>query len=451
MYRKLRSLIFLLLLLFTAALHAQHNVSPLISTNVSSSTTDNETWWGYFDGNYNTVNETGMGDYMPCPVSYSCAIKIKRDNPEVLGKVIKALRFAFFRLDYIEDVKIWMSTILPITPDDADICCQTIGTSSLVSLNEDYAVNEIPFDVPYQFGNKDIYVGYSFTVTSNKNGINIYPIVVTGSETAENAFFADWGTGWNTIRGNDNGNLAIMVLLSDGVVLPGDVNYDVKVNVGDISSVIEYILGGIVGAFNKDAADIDGNGEINIVDAASVADIILGRYEKPGGNESQDVCDGLNAVSDENGTVISLNTDNAYKAFQMDVVVPEGFEITSVVADPSLASTHSIRFSKVADDRYRIAAYSAAGSVIGSDVKKLITIGSTSDNLKIENIIFATSALTAQHFSPVSLHDTAGINNVHDGSRSDTIYSVYGIKTDTPADRLDKGIYIINGKKTIIR
>ena len=60
------------------------------------------------------------------------------------------------------------------------------------------------------------------------------------------------------------------------VALPGDVNRDGRVNVSDITALINMILGITPMDANSYYADIDGNGSINVSDLTALVNIILG-------------------------------------------------------------------------------------------------------------------------------------------------------------------------------
>ena len=55
-------------------------------------------------------------------------------------------------------------------------------------------------------------------------------------------------------------------------VLPGDVNADGEVNIADVNTVINMVLGG---TFDT-VGDVNSDGEINIADINALIDIILG-------------------------------------------------------------------------------------------------------------------------------------------------------------------------------
>lgn len=61
----------------------------------------------------------------------------------------------------------------------------------------------------------------------------------------------------------------------EGADLPGDVNHDGEVNIADINSIIDIILGGNANDEMFGRADVNGDGEVNIADINAVIDIIL--------------------------------------------------------------------------------------------------------------------------------------------------------------------------------
>lgn len=55
----------------------------------------------------------------------------------------------------------------------------------------------------------------------------------------------------------------------------GDVNEDGFVNIADVTTLIDYLLGGTPSPFNSSAADVDSNGNINVADVTALIDLIL--------------------------------------------------------------------------------------------------------------------------------------------------------------------------------
>ena len=63
-------------------------------------------------------------------------------------------------------------------------------------------------------------------------------------------------------------------------MIPGDVNGDGEVNIVDVTSTISYILGQEPETFSKEAADVNGDNDVNIVDVTSIIDIILNKTQE---------------------------------------------------------------------------------------------------------------------------------------------------------------------------
>jgi alpha-amylase len=61
----------------------------------------------------------------------------------------------------------------------------------------------------------------------------------------------------------------------DHDVTPGDVNSDGYVTIADVTTLIDYLLGGNVLAIDLDAADVTSEGQISIADVTSLIDMLL--------------------------------------------------------------------------------------------------------------------------------------------------------------------------------
>ena len=62
-------------------------------------------------------------------------------------------------------------------------------------------------------------------------------------------------------------------------VVPGDANGDGKIDVLDVTMLINHILGKNPSSFKADNADVNGDGDINVLDVTAVINIILGNAE----------------------------------------------------------------------------------------------------------------------------------------------------------------------------
>ena len=57
-------------------------------------------------------------------------------------------------------------------------------------------------------------------------------------------------------------------------ILKGDINTDGKVNIIDLTTLIDHLLGG-GGTINHDAADVDNKNGVTIADLAALIDLLL--------------------------------------------------------------------------------------------------------------------------------------------------------------------------------
>ncbi len=169
--------------------------------------TSSQIWWGYFnesqaaglpyDGNLGLNRAATLG----------VAIAVPANDDFVGGSTIKAIRF-WVGNDYTHinsDVKVWISTSLPTSPDNATYV-QTVSKSALKKGEID-----VELTTPFTVNNQAIYVGYTFSISQKA-----YPIMSAGQDVP-NAFFINVDNGdWENLYGQDYGNLALQVLLDGG-------------------------------------------------------------------------------------------------------------------------------------------------------------------------------------------------------------------------------------------
>ena len=91
------------------------------------------------------------------------------------------------------------------------------------------------------------------------------------------------------VVGLTEGSTMIVVSSTDGHAVPdacmvtvytecGDVNCDGYVTIGDVTALIDYLLGGEVGTFSATNADTNRNGSVSIADVTSLIDYLLSGY-----------------------------------------------------------------------------------------------------------------------------------------------------------------------------
>lgn len=197
----------------------------------------NEFWTGYWNG---LIDEnTMMIGVKQIPMDYDNAICYPAGTKSIEGMTIEGIKFVIADATNIKNVKVWMSSYLPDTPDEADICCQEV-TEVTDASTQDYPYNEVRFNTPFKYNiEEDLYIGYSFEVTGGNGDYEKYPVVIqAGDEYIGGLFMKSGGAAgeWGDYYGKGFGVIAIQALMS------GDfAENEVKMN---------SVLGDIVGTKN---------------------------------------------------------------------------------------------------------------------------------------------------------------------------------------------------------
>lgn len=163
-------------------------VNKTVSAPALAQQSTSEVWWGYVDDNTDRgalgTGSTGVVDQ---------AILISKGNAMAAGKTIKAVRFYLRDLSAISDVKVWISKTLPTSADNADILVEEIPAKALQGGDDDNyhmgKLNEVTFANPYTMGDADVYVGYSYNVTSVEASAGQYPIVLSDEDGVSGSLY----------------------------------------------------------------------------------------------------------------------------------------------------------------------------------------------------------------------------------------------------------------------
>lgn len=193
------------------------NVRGDALTNNHIQPEENQTWWGYFDGDLTNAKGVGAGGYSEPGMTYDCAIFVPGNHTMGKGRTVKAARIYFASAQNMTDIKVWMSKKLPNTADEADIQVKKVDFNDITdgSLYDD-PENDIAFDTPYTIDDDGVYIGYSFTMEAIESMQDMLPVVVSlyPSVTDKNANFISTGWGWEDFSGEEGmGNLALRVLM----------------------------------------------------------------------------------------------------------------------------------------------------------------------------------------------------------------------------------------------
>lgn len=252
----------------------------------------------------------------------------------------------------------------------------------------------------------------------------------------------------------------------------GDINNDGFVTTADVACERGYLLEGITQGINVDQTDVNGDGEVDVADITAIYNIINGNEPvvQPGRFSSHDWIMGDGALFDANmkSTLnLQLHNNLNYTAFQLEMITPSHITITAATAI-SRCVGHEIYLSKQSNGSYLLLGYSPAGDDIeGYDGFFLsLELESTraitdEDQIDIPTTIFVdyqdnVYTLAENH---IKLNGVSSIDNLLTDKEQGPV-NVYntqgqlirmGVERATATQGLPGGIYIVGGKKIIVR
>ena len=217
-------------------------------------------------------------------------------------------------------------------------------------------------------------------------------------------------------------------------VTPGDANGDGNVNVTDIVEIVNYILGHPSDKFIFEAADANSDGQVNVTDIVSVVNIILSSNARELTNRAA----ATNNLKLNGGSIKLRNAEN-YTAAQFDIHLTDGSTVNYLSLNS--ASDHQMTWKMVDANTCRVIVYSLSNAPFRAVKDELFNVtlsgNATISNELLVNVDGMVTGINEMQFDkPVDVYDLRG-NKV----RSNT----------TDLNGLQKGVYIVNGKKVIVK
>ena len=258
----------------------------------------------------------------------------------------------------------------------------------------------------------------------------------------------------------------------------GDVDNSGAVNINDVVCIINHILNKPVSEFIEEAADVDGSGSININDVVTLINrFILMKTGAPALMESQAP---QLAIADDNylhlatidikpGETLEIpmlmTNANTVAAIQGNIKLPEGLTFVTksngrldVKNNDSRAEDFTLSCGLQSDGSLTFAQYSADGFTYEGSEGTIFTfkIQAAADvtpgtyNIVLSNVVLSIDGVGYEYpesTSILNITGTDGISNIMGISEHETYYTLDGREVKNPG----KGIYIVNGKKVLIK
>ena len=436
---------------------------------------------------HNGVNAIGTGAFSGCnslstvtvlvnnPISIDATTFTNRINATLY--VPYGSKSAYEVADYWKDFK-EIIEMPGLTLNDQTICKG--GKIKLpVSMENEEEITAFQFDVeiPQGVTLTDVQLGKrssdSHTVDFSKQADGSYRVIAVSLQKAP--FNGNEGelvnlmlSAENDIEGGDYNisiNNIVLTTTTKEKIYPKDVNsvltvLNVKqgdadgdgfVDVADVVTMVDYILDNSMPDIIFSAADMNGDGEIDIFDVMIAINIILNRDNSAGsrtrasGNMEEQAI--VTATAD--GSLLGINDAGRFTAFQFDVEVADGMELTEARLNGN-AGNHKLYFLKNGQNTYRVISVSMDNSTLTNCENDLVRLSFSQDgHIQISNIVFVTPQKSKVYFASGD-GEVTGIGSIR-YEQAEEIFDLSGRKVNSDSSRLPKGVYIINNKKVVIK
>ncbi len=194
--------------------------------------------------------------------------------------------------------------------------------------------------------------------------------------------------------------------LFESTWLRGDVNNDGEVNIADVNTLVDIILGGKFDDGTMRRADVNEDGEIGLADINTVLDIILGPSNMTATVVDTDDQLHLDDVAmrpgDERTLDLVLDNASSYSALQCDITLPQGLALVEM----SIHRGHSLESRAVDAATQRAAVFSMEKLPLGGNSGVVISITVRADaslssegQIVLSNVIVADDENVAWHLA----------------------------------------------------
>ncbi|SHL23655.1 chitobiase/beta-hexosaminidase C-terminal domain-containing protein [Xylanibacter ruminicola] len=244
--------------------------------------------------------------------------------------------------------------------------------------------------------------------------------------------------------------------------LLGDANGNGIINIEDVVAIINYILGKEVsGTFDDTLADMNSDDVVDIFDAMLLVNYVLAHPSASSGSrkmsrgDADEPTESLMLAAEQDGISLGVDRAERFTAFQFDISLPKGTELSDVRL-VSESSAHRLMFTHNGGNTYRVVGFSMSNSLFPAADDKFIDIklaNATNGDIYVYDVLFVSPDMKKVNFASRGIGTTAieGIDSDSEANDSEEIYNLQGQKIANSRKKLDKGVYIINKKKVIIK
>jgi hypothetical protein len=240
--------------------------------------------------------------------------------------------------------------------------------------------------------------------------------------------------------------------------LMGDVNADLKINAIDVVEMVDNIMERPSVIFVKRAGDFDNNdiingldlvAEVNLVLAQMVDDYVKARRLPSFGLELADKFMRLKVEGES--VVMGMDSFDQFILAQYTLHLSDGQTLRDITSD----ADHVVAYQPVGDNRYTVLCYSMRNNPFITNDKMMTIHVDGEGTVSVTDAMFVNTDRQPCWVGTANTEISTGIIEIS-GSfcQPVDIYSLNGMvvrKNAVSAEGLDKGLYILNGKKYMKR
>lgn len=253
--------------------------------------------------------------------------------------------------------------------------------------------------------------------------------------------------------------------------LRGDVNCDGTVNTADATAERRFIVNDESQGIDVNRTDVNCDERVNVGDIVSIYNIINGNVpvSKPYRGYFDDIVEGNGSATSTTTVNLDITLSNTinYTACQFNITTPSHITITDATLSERCLG-HEIHLNQKSPGQYTIVTYSPASDDIEGYSGVIMTLSITStkavtntDKITFNDIFFADylENVFRRNDIDIKLLGISAVENisVDQNDRPVNVYNTQGqllrqnVTPDQATQGLPPGIYIIAGKKVIVR
>jgi TusA-related sulfurtransferase len=204
-------------------------------------------------------------------------------------------------------------------------------------------------------------------------------------------------------------------------------------NIDNVVNAVNFIMN--ANATPEDIAlyDMNNDDELNIGDIILIVKNILSQSN--------------NGASSMSRRASAIADFAQYTAARFDVKVDKNASIKDIRLVGSMAQSHQLMYQQKDDNTYAVVVYSLSNQLMKPEKGCIVEVDTDGGDATMQNIIVATQSGETHYYQ--NNGTITGIYQLRNDSNSAVIFDLKGNRLNGKA--LEKGIYIVNGKKVIIK